>query len=267
MSSDEFAVCKHGMTWNFGLKIGHIRGCTAFHLPQVLLHQCRTIWELLSLHAAQAPQMANKKMKLGTEQTSAVPDECVGLSYCTAHCHIYNSKVGLENWFKKEPPSLQHAHAKPSSNEKVWGAETAGNATGMYTCTCVCALSLPLWLCIGVIFVCGRVKCPWVLYPLQNPTPPDICESISWLKRKHPCPLSITPALPLHTSLPPPNNSKQPVRYCSIAAPVCPDWFKAELGEGCEPGVGLGGVMRLDVKNVVHGLLFCVFCARWMGPW
>lgn len=22
------------------------------------------------------------------------------------------------------------------------------------------------------------------------------------------------------------------------------------------------GVMRLDVKNVAHGLLFCVFCAR-----
>lgn len=37
----------------------------------------------------------------------------------------------------------------------------------------------------------------------------------------------------------------------------------ANQGGGLEGGgVGGGGVMRLDVKNVAHGLLFCVFCVR-----
>lgn len=42
--------------------------------------------------------------------------------------------------------------------------------------------------------------------------------------------------------------------------------LRQNWGRGASQGGGrrvvVVGVMRLDVKNVAHGLLFCVFCVR-----
>lgn len=127
--------------------------------------------------------------------------------------------------------------------------------------------SLPL--CAPCLFVEGK-SVNGCFSPTANLTPHDICESISWLKRKHPCPLYPTPSLPsVYPFLHQRTLTSQPSSVGSIAAPVCPGWWEA-LGEGCYSGLGLWGwwgVMRLDVKNVAHGLLFCVLCARWIGLW
>lgn len=98
--------------------------------------------------------------------------------------------------------------------EEACVRQVDGEATG----TCA-------WMCSGVSTILASVHvhrcyvCLWrgrvsqgALALAQTPAPPDICESISWLKGKHPCPLTPTPSLlSMHPFLHQTTPTSQPV--------------------------------------------------------
>lgn len=165
---------------------------------------------------------------------------------------------------------------KPTSNPPVWRKYMSVYCGGVweryrqkghkYLCTQVCT-----------VFPCVRLVCLWrgkvSMGALAPPQTWLLMTSVSQLadwRENIPAPLYPTPSLPsVYPFLHQRTLTNQPSSVGSIAAPVCPGWWEA-LGEGCYSGLGLWGwwgVMRLDVKNVAHGLLFCVLCARWIGLW
>lgn len=101
--------------------------------------------------------------------------------------------------------------------------------------------------------------------PQQTQLLTSVCQLVEW-RENIPAPSPPHPPSPTYI----PSSARPASQWGNVAraAPACHGWFKAEMGEGCESGRGgrwTMGVMRLDVKNVAHALLFCVFCVRWMG--
>lgn len=182
-----------------------------------------------------------------------------------AHCHIHNLRFILEKWIKT------------SSNSPVWRRDAS-----VY-CGCVCEEETDSkgykYLCMQVCttFPCVHLVCLWrgkvSMGALAPPQTWLLLTSVSQLADwRENIPAPSIPQPPFLLCVPSSTKELEPTRLPvlgSIAAPVCHGWWKA-LGGGVLVRawvMRVVGVMRLDVKNVAHGLLFCVLCARWMGPW
>lgn len=143
----------------------------------------------------------------------AVSSWCfVGLrySYLTAHCHIYPLRFILT--VKKHAPIFPLPNTETYLfTEEVWVTETDGKATG--TCACMCACGCTVLTCVRVhrCYVClwkGNVSPSALALPQTRLLLTSVSQLADW-RENIPAP-SLSPSLPLHTSLPPPNNSNQP---------------------------------------------------------
>lgn len=130
--------------------------------------------------------------------------------------------------------------------------------------------AVPLRTWVFWLFWEGKVSLS-ALTPPQTQLLTSVRQLVDW-RENIPAPSLPHPPFPyihsiLHHTIPTTRPASQ-LSNVARAAPACHGWFRAEVGEGCESGRGgrwVMGVMRLDVKNVAHGLLFCVFCVRWIG--